>query len=89
MKRFSLAAAVSAIALVTAGPAAAHTQTVNPPGQDGPTVSGPISNSFAQAHCHAQAPQAVTNSGGVVTFTPIVFGPCPAVPNPGGQITGP
>ena len=90
MKRLSLAVAVSASALVIAAPAAAHGIIVNPPGQDGPTVTGPVSRPWAQAHCHSAAPeQATANSGGVVTFTPSRALPCPPVPNPGGQITGP
>ena len=41
-KRFLLAALVGAAAAVSmAAPAAAHSQTVTPPGQD-PVVSGPI-----------------------------------------------
>ncbi len=77
-------------ALALAPSALAHRQTVTPPGQDEPVIlNDPISNAFAQAHCHAQAPTAVLASGGVVSFLPLQFGPCPAVANPGGQVTGP
>ena len=91
MKRLSLAAAISVIALIAAGPAAAHGIIVNPPGNDAPSpASGPISKPYAQAHCHSAAPeQATANSGGVVTFVPAGAFPCPPVPNPGGQTTGP
>lgn len=90
MLRSTLAATVIAAGLVLAGPVAAtaHTQTVDPPGQAGPTVSGPISQPWAQAHCSAASPGIVHEaSNGVVTFLPAHWpGDCPAVPNPGGQI---
>lgn len=80
-----------ATALAIAAPAAAHSQTVTPPGQDGPVVVGPISKGWAQAHCHAMAPAVVAAaSDGVVVFTPGGALPCPShVTNPGGQVTGP
>ncbi len=83
---FALAAAVA-----IAAPAAAHSQTVTPPAQDGPVVIGPISKGWAQAHCHAMAPAVVAAaSNGVVVFTPAGALPCPSnVMNPGGQVTGP
>lgn len=60
---------------------------VQPPGQDEPTVTGPISKPWAQAHCHAASPAVVTDaSGGVVSFPPGTALPCPDVENPGGQI---
>jgi hypothetical protein len=91
MKHLSLVVAVSAIALVTAGPAAAHRQTVAPPGQDEPVIlNDPISRTFAQAHCHAQSPAIVAGaSGGVVVFTPTGHLDCDPILNPGGQTTGP
>jgi hypothetical protein len=85
-----IAAAAAAITLVAVGSvavASAHSQTVTPPGQDGPTVTGPISKSWAQAHCNSNAPSVVAlASGGVVVFSPAAALPCPPVENPGGQI---
>lgn len=73
--------------VLTSGPALAHSQTVRPPGQDGPVVQGPISKAWAQAHCNAQAPYVTGEaSDGVVVFSPQQALPCPAVANPGGQI---
>jgi hypothetical protein len=92
MKRslFSLVAALALLAAM-AVPVAAHRQTVTPPGQDAPVILlDPISNSWAQAHCNSAAPGVVAGaSKGVVVFTPQGALPCPPVPNPGGQITGP
>ena len=90
MKKLN-AALVGAFALVIAPAAQAHTQTVNPPGKGEPgIVSDPISKPFAQAHCHAASPAIVaTASNGVVSFSPAGALPCPPVPNPGGQTTGP
>jgi hypothetical protein len=90
MKRplFSLVAALALLAGL-AVPVAAHSQTVTPPGRDS-VVSGPISNAWAQAHCHAASPGVVAGaSNGVVVFTPQGALDCPAVANPGGQVTGP
>jgi len=86
----SLIAAIG-LTFALAMPAAAHSQTVTPPGGDGAVVRGPISNAWAQAHCHAQAPAVVaTASNGVVVFSPPLALPCPdTVTNPGGQVTGP
>ena len=76
-----------ALLAITAAPALAHTQTVQPPSKESPVVSGPISNAFAQAHCNAQSPALVADaSGGVVIFSPQGALPCPAVANPGGQV---
>lgn len=84
--RLSITAAVFAATALAPGVASAHSQTVQPPGQDSPTVQGPISKPWAQAHCNAQAPFAVAASGGVVVFLPVGnFTSCPA-PNPGGQV---
>jgi hypothetical protein len=90
VKKLSAALPV-AFSLAVVPAALAHTQTVNPPGQGDPgIVSDPISQPFAQAHCHAESPAVVaTASGGVVTFSPAGALPCPPVPNPGGQTTGP
>ena len=77
------------LAVAGAGSALAHSQVVQPPSQDTPVVSGPISNPWAQAHCHAASPAIVADaSNGVVRFTPAAALPCPAVPNPGGQVHG-
>jgi hypothetical protein len=76
-----------ALLAITAAPALAHGQTVQPPSKESPVVSGPISNAFAQAHCNAQSPAVVADaSGGVVIFSPQGPLPCPEVANPGGQI---
>jgi hypothetical protein len=90
MRRLLCAALVAGAPLMMAVPAAAHTQTVTPPGQD-PVVSGPIARPWIQGHCQAAAP-AVTGgaSGGVVIFSPQQALPCdPNIENPGGQSTGP
>jgi len=84
----ALAAAVVVLAL-SAGGLLAHSQTVTPPGRGEAVVSGPISNPWAQAHCNAASPAIVTDaSNGVVRFMPAAALPCPAVPNPGGQVHG-
>jgi hypothetical protein len=90
MKRLLIGTLVAVAPLLMAVPAAAHTQTVTPPGQD-PVVSGPIARPWIQGHCQAAAP-AVTGeaSGGVVVFSPQQALPCSdAITNPGGQVTGP
>lgn len=79
----------SLLALLIAGSALAHTQTVNPKGNGEGFSDRPISNPWAQAHCNAASPALVGEaSGGVVQFKPAAALPCPAVPNPGGQIHG-
>lgn len=91
MKRFLITAIVGVAAAVSmAFPAAAHTQTVTPPGQD-PVVSGPIAVPWVQGHCQAQAPAVTAEaSGGVVVFSPQAALPCSdEITNPGGQVTGP
>lgn len=78
----------SLAALLIAGPALAHSQTVDPNG-NGDGFTKPISRAWAQAHCHAASPALVGEaSNGVVEFNPPTALPCPAVPNPGGQIHG-
>lgn len=87
--RRALGTTVASLALLlgSAGVAAGHGQTVQPPPHDEPVVSGPISNAWAQAHCNAASPGLVAEaSKGVMTFTPAGALPCPAVPNPGGQV---
>lgn len=77
-----------ALALAAAAPVAAHSQVVTSPGA-GVVVAGPISKPYAQAHCHSAAPGVVAEaSKGVVVFNPQAALPCPAVLNPGGQVTG-
>jgi hypothetical protein len=90
MRRFLFAALVGVASLSMSAPAAAHTQTVTPPGQD-PVVSGPIAVPWVQGHCHAQAPAVTAEaSGGVVVFSPQGALPCSdTITNPGGQVTGP
>lgn len=78
----------SLLALLTAGSALAHIQSVNPNG-NGEGFTRPISNPWAQAHCNAASPALVSEaSKGVVQFLPAAALPCPAVPNPGGQVHG-
>lgn len=85
--RLSVPATSALLIILSAGPASAHSQTVQPPAQDAPTVSGPISNSWAQAHCHANSPAVVADaSNDVVTFTPSAPKTCDPIPNPGGQV---
>lgn len=90
MRRVLTVAFVGAAALSMAAPAAAHTQTVTPPGKDA-VVERVIARAWIQGHCHAQAP-AVSGeaSGGVVVFAPQGYVAClDTITNPGGQVTGP
>lgn len=91
MRRLLITALIGVGSLSMAVPALAHTQTVTPPGQDNPVVSGPIARPWIQGHCRAQAPAVVAEaSGGVVVFTPQTALPCSdTITNPGGQVTGP
>jgi hypothetical protein len=83
----ALATGLVALAM-SAAAVAAHTQTVDPNG-NGDGFTKPISNPWAQAHCHAASPSLVFDaSNGVVAFNPATALPCPAVPNPGGQVHG-
>jgi hypothetical protein len=84
-------ASVCALALSLAPAAPAHTQTVAPPGLDEPVIlNDPIAVPWVQGHCKAEAPAVSWEaSGGVAGFFPNEPLPCPPVPNPGGQITGP
>jgi hypothetical protein len=90
MRRLLIGALVAVGLLLMAVPAAAHTQTVTPPGQD-PVVSGPIARPWIQGHCQAAAPMVTGEaSGGVVIFSPQGEVPCnDTILNPGGQVTGP
>jgi hypothetical protein len=91
MRKINAIVIASLCALAVAATASAHTQTVAPPGQDEPVIlNDPIARPWIQGHCHAQAP-AVSGeaSGGVASFSPAGALPCPPVPNPGGQVTGP
>lgn len=87
-RRLGVAAAIVVLtAAAGASGALAHSQTVSPPGQDDPTVTGPISKPYAQAHCNSNAPAIVAEaSDGVVVFSPPAPLPCPAIENPGGQV---
>jgi hypothetical protein len=91
MKRWLLTVALATVWIVASiTPASAHRLTVDPPGQTDPTVDSAVSQAYAQAHCHAAAPETATaSSGDVVVFTPAAELPCPPVLNPGGQTTGP
>ena len=89
--RKAVVASIVAATLLTlggGGNAFAHRQTVSPPGQEAPVIDNdPISNSWAQAHCNANAPSVVAGaSNGVVVFSPQGELPCPPAPNPGGQV---
>lgn len=80
-----LAVGLCTMLMGTGAPALAHSQTVQPPGQD-PVVTGPISKAWARAHCASQAPAVVSSaSGSVVSFLP-VEALCYPVANPGGQV---
>jgi hypothetical protein len=84
-------ASVCALALSLAPAASGHTQTVAPPGLDEPVIfMDPIAQPWIQGHCRAAAPAvSFEASGGVAGFFPNEALPCPPVPNPGGQTTGP
>lgn len=91
-RRLSMATVLASLLIaLSTGVASAHGLTVQPPAQDEPAVSGPVSRAWAQAHCHAQAPEAATAaSGGVVAFSPAGALPCsPDDTNPAGKVTGP
>ena len=80
-------ASSSLLVLVAAVSVLGHSQIVQPPSHDEPVVVGPISKAWAQAHCNSAAPATVANaSDGVVRFLPGAALPCPANPNPGGQV---
>lgn len=88
MRRITIIIATLLLAVMaTAAPAAAHSKDVNPPGAGDGHEAMAVSRGWAQAHCHAEAPaQATASSGGVVVFSPAGALPCPAAPNPGGQV---
>lgn len=88
MNRIAIVVAAMLLALASmAAPAAAHGKEVNPPGRDEGRGPVPVSQSWAQAHCHAEAPEKATlHSDGVVVFHPAEALDCPATPNPGGQV---
>ena len=79
----AFAAATMLIALA-AGPAAAHSQTVDPNG-NGEGLTKPISNPWAQAHCHASSPAvlASTAAHAANSFSPTGAFPCPTEAAPG------
>jgi hypothetical protein len=78
---------VAILALAGSHAAYGHSQTVTPPSEEVPVVTGPISKPYAQAHCNSNAPATVAEaSNGVVVFTPAGALPCPPIPNPGGQV---
>lgn len=86
-RTLTLLLVAGAATFAAAAPAAAHGQVVQPPSHSEPTVSGPISNAWARAHCESAAPGVVGEaSNGVVTFSPAGPRPCTGVPNPGGQV---
>jgi len=79
--------AAAALASISVGAVAAHTITVTPNGNADGFGPRSISKSWAQAHCNAESPSLIADSSkGVVQFLPAQALPCPAVPNPGGQI---
>lgn len=79
----TLRAAVLAAAMLamSAAAAAAHSQTVDPNGRGG-GFSKPISNAWAQAHCHAASPEvlATTATRAANSFSPAAALPCPTGP---------
>jgi hypothetical protein len=81
-----LAAALTAL---SAGTILAHSQTVDPQGNGG-GFTKPISKAWAQAHCNAASPGVLSTTAAHAAnaFTPAAALPCPAVPNPGGQVHG-
>jgi len=85
----SAVATTAALALLLPGAASAHTLTVIPTGKDPVHLNRPVAQPWVQGHCRAQAPAELADSPGVAQFTPGGALPCPPVPNPGGQITGP
>ena len=89
MRTITAAVVTATWALGVATSAGAHGIIVTPPGQTGPVVSQPVSQPFAQAHCHAQSPAELSDSPAAAQFVPGAALPCPAVENPGGQVTGP
>jgi hypothetical protein len=89
MRKMIAVVVASVWALSLAGGASGHGIIVTPPGQTGPVVSQPVSQPFAQAHCHAQSPAELSDSPAAAQFVPGAALPCPGVPNPGGQVTGP
>jgi hypothetical protein len=89
MRKIIAVVVASAWALSLAGGASAHGIIVTPPGQTDPVVSQPVSQAFAQAHCHAQSPAELSDSPAAAQFVPGAALPCPGVENPGGQVTGP
>lgn len=65
------AGAAAAMLALSAGAAAAHSQTVDPNGSGDGFVNRPISRPWAMAHCQAASPLLVADaSGGVVQFNP-------------------
>jgi hypothetical protein len=90
MRRIISAVATTAVLALFVPGAWAHTLTVTPPGHDDPVhLNRPVAQPWVQGHCRAQAPAELGDSPGVAQFTPAGALPCPPVPNPGGQITGP
>jgi hypothetical protein len=89
MRKTTAAVLASGWALSLAAGASAHGIIVTPPGQSDPVVSQPVSQRFAQAHCHAQSPEVLSDSPAAAQFVPGAALPCPAVENPGGRVTGP
>jgi hypothetical protein len=87
MRKVIAVVIASVWALSLAAVASAHVLVVTPPGQD-PRVQ-PVSKPYAQAHCHAQSPSELSDSPAAAQFVPGGAFPCPPVPNPGGQVTGP
>lgn len=91
MRKIKAVVIASLCALAVSATASGHVQTVAPPGQDEPVIlNDPIAQPWVQGHCYAQAPaMSGEASGGVASFSPAAALPCPPVPNPGGQATGP
>ena len=87
-RHITIGVAVVGISILGIAPAAAHSQTVDPPAHDEPIVDQGVSRLWAQAHCKAQSPTLVhIKSDGVVEFSPNEALPCLNIwENPGGQV---
>ena len=86
-RAMTVGVAIGIISMLGAGPAAAHSQTVTPPGHDEPVRDGePVSRLWAQAHCHASSPEVLGDGAGVATFEPAGALPClDSYENPAGR----
>lgn len=71
MRKFILTSLITGLLLsASVAGASAHTLTVNPHGQDDPTVNQEVSRGWAQAHCQAAAPEKASANSEVIAFGP-------------------